>query len=166
MFIRFDHKTFSSKRNLTNDESSIEFLDSSITLDYTWTKTTNDFALRFKEVSIKWNEILPYRNFRMDPEFDKSFATNMSCNLTSLKIFSFQWNTICILNRVFTDFNFSTIQTLTITSPDLIKLEEGQTVAEWAADNEDLQTLAWVCRNSRRLTRIEEKASFVNTVQT
>jgi len=35
MFIRFDHKTFSSKRNLTNDESIIEFLDSNITLDYT-----------------------------------------------------------------------------------------------------------------------------------
>jgi len=52
------------------------------------------------------------------------------------------------------------------TNADLVFREEGQTVAEWAADNEDLQTLAWVCRNSRRLTRIEEKASFVNTVQT
>jgi len=166
MFIRFDHKTFSSKRNLTNDESSIEILDSNITLDYTWTKTFDDFALRFKEVSIDWNEILPYSNFGMNLEFDISFATNMSWNLSSLKISVFRWDTICILNRIFTDFNDSTIQTLTITSPDRIKLEEGQTIAEWVRDNENLHKLVGVCKNSRRLSRIELKASIMKTVQT
>jgi len=74
-------------------------------------------------------------------------------------------NTIYILNRIFTDFNDNTIQTLKITSPDLIELEEGQTVTEWVADNEELRELVVVCRNSRKLSRIEHKFNIIRTVQ-